>query len=537
MSLSEKEQSGGVPDEEFLPSTDGDMSGSKPASKPVMDYATFVPALLVVAVVCVWGLAFTDNFSSVTNTGVKWTVDGIGWLFILAATGFVGVILYFAFGKFGGVRLGGDDERPQFSTASWISMMFAAGMGIGLMFYGVSEPLSHYRTTPPGATPGVNTAMATTTFHWTAHAWAVYAVVGIALGLFAYRYKGSHLISSAFVPLIGEKRAKGPLGKFIDVLAILSTSFGTAASLGLGALQIRAGLEETGAIDGAGIAAIIGIIVVLGMCFVLSAVSGIERGIQWLSNINGIVALAMALFVAVTSGALVFMLDLIPTSLGAYFQNFFAMASRSGATEGASDWLSSWTVFYWAWWISWSPFVGMFLARISRGRTIREFVIGVIIVPSLLSVAWFAIFGGEALHLEQIGHSIWGDGDADTQLFAMFRELPLTGVLAVVAMFLVAIFFITGADSASIIMAGMCQNGVEEPSKWLTVLWGSLTAAVAVLMLLPGASAGSEDTALKSLQNITIIAATPFVLVLIGLCASVWKALNRDPFVLAKQNR
>lgn len=504
-----------------------------------LDLRTFVPAIVIVGVVVLWGLFFTDNFSSVASSAFSWTVGKVDWLFILSATTFVAVVLIFAFGPFGSIRLGGDDERPTFSTPSWISMMFAAGMGIGLMFYGVNEPLAHFRNTPPGAEPGITTAMATTTFHWTAHAWSVYAIVGIALALTAYRYGGSHLISSAFVPLIGEKRARGWLGRVIDVLAILSTVFGTAASLGLGAMQIQAGLEETGAISGGSIAVIIGIVIVLGLCFVLSAVSGIERGIQWLSNINGVVALLMALFVALTSGALVFMLDLVPTSIGAYFQNFFAMASRSGASADgtAGKWLSSWTVFYWAWWISWSPFVGMFLARISRGRTIREFVVGVILVPSLLSIVWFAIFGGEALHLEISGHSIYGEGEAESQLFAMFRELPMTGVLAVVAMFLIAIFFITGADSASIIMAGMCQDGAEEPWRWLTVLWGTLTAAVAVLMLLPGADSPDPGAALQSLQSITIVAATPFVLVLIGLCVSMWKAMSRDPFVLERKRR
>ena len=493
----------------------------------------FIPALILVVGVLIWGMVFTTSFESAASAAFSWTANSVGWLFVLAATSFVAFVLWLAFSKYGNVRLGGDDEEPQYRTSSWISMMFAAGMGIGLMFYGVSEPLAHFLETPPGSRPGVTTAMATTTFHWTAHAWSVYAVVGLALALTAYRYGGRHLISSAFTPLLGKERAEGWMGKVLDVLAIFATVFGTAASLGLGALQIQAGLEETGAITGQSIAVVVGIIVVLGLCFVASAVSGIERGIQWLSNINMVLAVLLAIFVLVFSGAAVFILDLIPTSIGGYFQNFFQMASRTGASDNgeAGSWLSAWTVFYWAWWISWSPFVGMFLARISRGRTIRQFVVGVIIVPSALSVVWFSIFGGAALKLELDGLSIYGNGDSTQQLFNLFRELPLTGVLAVLAMVLVGIFFVTGADSASIIMAGMSQNGAEEPRKWLVILWGALTASVAVLMLLPGLSEGDPASALTSLQNLTIIAASPFVLVLAALCVSIFKAVSTDPFI------
>ena len=513
------------------PSQPGPPENGSPPNR--ISKGVFYPALALVVGVLIWGLVFTSSFNSAAEAAFSWTANSVGWLFVLAGTAFVAFVLWLAFSKYGTVRLGGDDEKPQYRTSSWISMMFAAGMGIGLMFYGVSEPLSHFLTTPPGSRPGVTTAMATTTFHWTAHAWSVYAVVGLALALTAYRYGGRHLISSAFVPLIGKERAAGWMGKVLDVLAIFATVFGTAASLGLGALQIQTGLQETGAVSGQSIAVVIGIIVVLGLCFVVSAVSGIERGIQWLSNINMVLAVLLAIFVLVASGAAVFILDLIPTSIGGYFQNFFQMASRTGASANgeAGEWLSGWTVFYWAWWISWSPFVGMFLARISRGRTIREFVVGVIIVPSALSIVWFAIFGGAALKLELDGHSIYGDGDATAQLFNLFRELPLTGILAVVAMILVGIFFITGADSASIIMAGMSQFGAEEPRKPLVILWGVLTASVAVLMLLPGLSEGDPASALTSLQNLTIIAASPFVLVLAALCVSTFKALSADPFI------
>lgn len=510
--------------------------GTEEPSPGGISKGVFVPALVLIGAVLVWGLAFTDSFQAAATAAFGWTATSVDWLFVLAATAFVAFVLWLAFSKYGNVRLGRDGEEPAFRTTSWISMMFAAGMGIGLMFYGVSEPLAHYRETPPGAREGVTTAMATTTFHWTAHAWAVYAVVGLSLALTAYRYGGRHLVSSAFVPLIGKKRADGWLGKVLDILAIFATVFGTAASLGLGALQIQGGLVETGTVSAGSIAVVIGIIVVLGLCFVASAVSGISRGIQLLSNVNMILAIAMVLFILVASGAAVFMLDLIPTSIGAYFSNFFQMASRTGASADgtAGEWLSGWTVFYWAWWISWSPFVGMFLARISRGRTIREFVIGVLVVPSALSIIWFSVLGGAALDLELKGESIYGDGDPTVQLFALFESLPLTGLLSFLAIVLVAIFFITGADSASIIMASMSQFGAEEPKRGVVVLWGTLTAGVAVLMLLPGLRQGEPDSALSSLQNLTIIAASPFVLVLAFMCVAIMKSLTRDPFITEK---
>lgn len=498
-----------------------------PDSKKRIDLAVIIPTVVIALAVVLWGAVYTSSFESAAGAAFTFVVDTVGWLFILVTTGVVAYTIYLAFSRYGGVRLGADDEKPEYSTRSWIAMMFAAGMGIGLMFYGVSEPLTHFKTPPPGQEAQYDVAMATTAFHWTLHPWSLYAIVGLALGLAAYRYKRSHLISQAFVPLIGENRAKGWMGKVLDVAAILATIFGTAASLGIGATQIRAGLNETGAIDGGGVALVVGVIVVLGVVFLISAASGVSKGIQLLSNINLILAGVLALVVAIFSGAILFMLDLIPTTVGTYFTDFFAMATRTAASENgeAAEWLSSWTVFYWAWWISWSPFVGMFLARISRGRTVRQFILGVVLIPSTLSLVWFSIFGGFALYLEDVGRSIFGDGTLEPQLFNLLRELPLSPVLMVIAMALVSIFFITSADSASIVMGGMAQYGVEEPTRWVTMLMGGFTAAVAIVMLIAGEGDGN---ALSSLQNMTIIAASPFVLVLVALCVSIQKSLSQE---------
>ena len=505
-----------------------------PDEKPRLNLSVLIPTVVIALAVVIWGATYTASFESAAGAAFTFVVDTVGWLFILATTLIVAYAIYLAFSRYGSIRLGADDERPEYSTRSWIAMMFAAGMGIGLMFYGVAEPLTHYNTPPPGQEQQYDVAMATTAFHWTLHPWALYAIVGLALGLAAYRFKRSHLISQAFVPLIGEQRAKGWMGKVLDVAAILATIFGTAASLGIGAVQIRAGLNETGAIDGGGVALVVGVIVVLGTVFLISAASGVSKGIQLLSNINLILAGVLALFVVIFSGAVLFMLDLIPTTVGTYISDFFAMATRTAASENgeAAEWLSGWTGFYWAWWISWSPFVGMFLARISRGRTVRQFVVGIVLVPSTLSLLWFSIFGGFALYLEEMGRSVFGDGTLEPQLFNLLRELPLSPVLMVVAMVLISIFFITSADSASIVMGGMAQYGVEEPSRWVTMLMGSFTAAVAIVMRIAGDGGGD---ALSSLQNMTIIAASPFVLVLLALCVSVQKSLRQEAAAMGLQ--
>ena len=461
-------------------------------------------------------------------------MDNTGWLFALTASGFVVFVLWLALGKFGNIPLGCDDEEPEFRTISWVAMMFSAGMGIGLMFFGVAEPLTHFATPPPGTgAPGnpdaVQTAMATTLFHWTLHPWAIYAVVGLAIAYGVYRRGRMQLISSAFEPLLGD-RANGMGGKVIDMLAIFATLFGSAASLGLGALQIRSGLHIVAGVSETGNTVLVVIITVLTLAFVLSAVSGVARGIQWLSNINMVLAITLALFVFVL-GPTVFILNLLPTSLGSYFQDLAMMSARTGA-EGADvdTWLQSWTIFYWAWWISWTPFVGMFIARISRGRTIRQFVTGVLLVPSVVSLVWFAVFGGAAINVQQGGVDLAGEGSTEQQLFSLLDQYPIAIIASVLVMVLVAIFFVSGADAASIVMGSLSERGTIKPSKGTVIFWGVAMGAVALVMLL----VGGED-ALTGLQTITIIAALPFVLVMIGLAVALVKDLRSDPMIVRRR--
>ncbi len=492
-----------------------------------------VTAVLTVAFV-VWGATATESLEDVSSSLLDGLIRDGGWAFMLAASGFVVFALWLAISRYGRITLGREDEGPEFRTVSWIAMMFSAGMGIGLMFYGVSEPLAHYGTPPPGTHPvdsaeRMQTAMATTLFHWTLHPWAIYAVVGLAIAYSSFRRGRRQTISAVFVPLMGEKRAYGGPGRVIDILAIFATLFGSAASLGLGALQIGSGFQELNWMEKAGTGLLVAIIAVLTVAFVLSAVSGVEKGIQWLSNINMVLAAILAVFVFV-AGPTIIVLDLLPTSIAAYIGDLPQLAGRTEATSGDDihDWLGSWTVFYWAWWISWTPFVGMFIARISRGRTIRQFVGGVILVPSTVSLIWFAIFGGTAMKLSEQGE-LAGESTPEGQLFGVLQEFPIAGAMSLLVMILVGIFFVSGADAASIVMGTLSQRGSFEPTRPVVVFWGVVTGAVAAIMLLIGDGQGD---ALAGLQNLTILVAAPFVLVMIGMCVALMRDLRKDPLIV-----
>ena len=498
---------------------------------PVVFYVTGAFAIGFVA----WGLISTPSLGTASSTAQEWVITNTGWFFVLTSTFFVLFVIWLAASKYGRIPLGDDGEKPEFNTVSWIAMMFSAGMGIGLMFWGVAEPLSHYVSPPPGTSKtqtdeAMQTAMATTMFHWALHPWAIYAVVGIAIAYGTFRKGRSQLISSAFRPLIGA-RADGPAGRVIDILAIFATLFGSAASLGLGALQIGSGLQFNGWVDSVGKVVLVAIIVLLTIAFIASAVSGVAKGIQWLSNINMVLALTLALFVFV-AGPTLLILNLLPTALGDYATQMTSMASRTAASgdDAMKDWLAGWTIFYWAWWVSWTPFVGMFIARISRGRTIRQFVTGVLIVPSLVSLVWFSIFGGTAIDVQKRTGDLVdsaGSVNTDSALFAMLDQLPIAPVTTVLVMVLVGIFFVSGADAASIVMGTLSEKGSIEPSRRTVVFWGTVMGGVAAIMLVIGG-----DDALEGLQAITIVAAVPFVLIMAALCVSLYKDLQTDPMVV-----
>jgi choline/carnitine/betaine transport len=481
----------------------------------------------VLAVVA-WGVLARGSLAGFGESGLAWVIDTFGWFFVVAADAFLVLSVIIAATKFGRIRLGADDDEPEFSTLAWVAMMFSTGMGIGLVFYAVAEPIEHYGAPPPATGVAPNTgaaasaAMQYTLFHWTLHPWAIYAVVALALAYSTFRKGRENRISAAFQPLLGA-RVDGPVGRAIDLLAVFATVFGSATSLGLGALQVAAGLDLVTPVPDT-IAVELVVIGALTLAFVVSAFSGLHRGIKWLSTTNVVLAVALMVFVFV-AGPTIYTLEVLPASVGDYLSNLVTMSTRTGAFSDP-DWLGSWTIFYWAWWISWAPFVGIFIARISRGRTVRQFVAGVLLVPSGASVVWFAVLGGSALRVQSTGaRDLVADVGAGTEraLFGLLEALPLAGLTTLLAMVLVALFFVTGADSAALVLGSLTSRGALRPHRALVVVWGVLIGAVAGVLLLVGG--------LDALQQATILVALPFVVVMLGLAVALVREMARDPAV------
>ncbi|MEU8779726.1 BCCT family transporter [Streptomyces sp. NPDC048606] len=511
--------------EQAHPDTPGGGSDDRDDGTP--DLTVVGIGVIAVLAVVAWAALGKDSFDGASSSALGWVLENFAWLFVIAADVFLVMCVVLAISRFGRIRLGADDSEPEFTNLSWIAMMFSAGMGIGLMFYGVGEPLTHYLNPPPAAGAAAGTGAAARAaldysfFHWTLTPWAIYGIAGLALAYATFRKGRGNRLSSAFVPLMGEERARGWQGKTIDLLAVFATVFGTATSLGLGALQVAEGLDiTTGLKASTGVELVI--IASLSAAFVLSAFSGLHKGVKWLSTANIVLAAALMLFVFVL-GPTVYVLDVIPASVGSYLHELLPMATRTGAFTD-SAWLGAWTIFYWAWWLSWAPFVGTFIARISRGRTIREFLVGVLLVPSGATVVWFCVMGGTAIRLDSTGAADLASAvkeGAEASLFAMLDALPLGTVSSWVAMLLVMTYFVTSADSASLVMGSLTSRGSLHPPTWLVVTWGVLMAAVAAVLLVAGG--------LKSLQTATILVALPFVIVMLLLCWALVKELREDP--------
>ncbi|MFC6581174.1 BCCT family transporter [Planomonospora parontospora] len=492
---------------------------------PRPDLPLLAIAVGLLSVVMLWGAIFTESLATAGGVALGWVLGNFGWLFVVAADFFLVLAVVLALSRFGRIRLGGDGDVPEFTNLAWTAMMFSSGMGIGLMFYGVAEPMTHLLDPPPdlgitaGSPQAARTAMEYSLFHWTLHPWAIYAVTGMALAYSTFRKGRGNRFSEAFTPLFGG-RPRPVVGRMLDLLAVLATVFGTATSLGLGALQVEYGLNELFGLGGRRLEVVV--IIVLTAGFVVSAATGVHRGVRILSTFNVYLAATLAVFIFVF-GPTVAVLDLIPASLGGYLNDLLSMASRTGAFVD-KDWLGAWTIFYWAWWMSWAPFVGAFIARISRGRTIREFVVGVLLIPSGASLLWFSISGGSAVWLQLSGAADFtgkiAEG-AEAAMFALLGHLPLGSLATVITAALVALYFVTSADSASLVLGSLSSRGSLHPPRPLVVMWGVLVGSIALVLLLAGG--------LEALQQATILVALPFVVVMLLLCAALVKELREDP--------
>ncbi|MFF0249313.1 BCCT family transporter [Streptosporangium sandarakinum] len=491
-----------------------------------------VAVALLLAMVA-WGVLSPGSLDTAGTGALGWVLDAFGWLFVVAADLFLVLAVVLAASRYGTIRLGRDDDTPEFSNLAWVAMMFSAGMGIGLMFYGVAEPITHLLRPPPGlgVTAGsagaARVAMEYSLFHWTLHPWAIYAITGLALAYSTFRMGRGNRFSDAFTPLFGG-RPRPHAGRVLDLLAVLATVFGTATSLGLGALQVEYGLNELFGFSGRRLEVIV--IIVLTAAFVVSAATGVHRGVQWLSTANIYLAALLAVLIFVF-GPTVATLDLLPASVGGYLQDLLPMSSRTGAFID-KKWLGTWTIFYWAWWMSWAPFVGAFIARISRGRTVREFVIGVLLVPSGVSVVWFVISGGAAVWLQRAGTADFSatlTEGPESAMFTLLHHLPLTLLTTAITVILVALYFVSGADAAALVLGSLSSRGSLHPPRPLVVMWGVLTGAVALVLLLAGG--------LEGLQRATILVALPFLIVMLLLCLALVKELRRDPGVAVPRGR
>lgn len=475
--------------------------------------------LALLLVIC--AVMFSESTNAMFSTVQGWILQNAGWFYILAVGLFLLFVVILALSDFGRIKLGPDHSVPDYSYSSWFAMLFSAGMGIGLMFFGVAEPVMHYASPPvgdPQSLDAARQAMKITFFHWGMHAWAIYAVVALSLAYFAFRHNLPLSIRSALYPLIGE-RIYGPAGHAVDTFAVLGTLFGVATSLGFGVLQVNAGLNYLFDVPQT-ITVQVVLITVITLIATTSVVMGLDGGIRRVSELNLLLAVALLLFVLI-AGPTVYLLQTFVQNTGSYLSELVHMTFNQYAYEPTS-WLGGWTLFYWGWWIAWAPFVGMFIARVSRGRTIREFVIGVLLVPVGFTFMWMTFFGNTALHMIMLeGYTgLAGAVSADTAvaLFQFFEHLPLASITSLLATILVITFFVTSSDSGSLVIDMLTSEGEDDSPVWQRIFWALAEGAVAATLLLSGG--------LTSLQTATIASALPFTLIMLLMCWGLLRALR-----------
>ncbi|MBU8908404.1 BCCT family transporter [Desertibacillus haloalkaliphilus] len=482
----------------------------------------FYASLAIVACLVLMGITMPESLESVTSSTQGFITNSFGWYYLAIVSVFVFVCFYLLVSPVGQIKLGKQEDKPEFSRPTWLAMLFSAGVGIGLIFYGTAEPISHYAVSSPtgelGTDQGVMDAMRFTFFHWGIHAWAIYGSVALVLGYFTFRKGERSLISSTLRPLIG-KHADGTVGKVIDVIAVISTVIGVATTLGFGAMQINGGLTYLFGIP-SNITSQTIIVLIVTALFMISALTGLSKGIKILSNLN--MGLSAVLFLIVfVFGSTIFTLNLFIDTIGAYMQNFINMSFRiAPLNEESRSWINGWTIFYWAWWIAWSPFVGIFIARVSKGRTIREFVVYVLLVPSLIGFLWFTTFGSAAITTEMSGLLSISSLSPEESLFGVLEGYPLSMAISILAILIIVTFFVTSADSGTFVIGMMTTNGSQNPSSRIKVTWGIFLSITALALLYSGG--------LQALQNTMIIAALPFSVIMGLMVFSLLKSLQKE---------
>ncbi|VEI58884.1 putative transporter [Pasteurella multocida] len=484
----------------------------------------FLPSLFLITFITLYCIFFPQHAQTTLNFAKQQIFTHFSWFYVLAASIFILFLVLLCSSRLGDVRLGADNEEPEYPFLSWVAMLFAAGMGIGLMYFGVAEPMLHYVS--PLSQGLTNTekakeAMLMTFYHWGIHAWAIYAVIGLTLAYFGFRYKLPLTIRSGFYPLL-KHHISGFWGHVIDVCALCSTIFGITTTLGYGAMQLDAGLNSLGWIDSRSFSTL-SILIIVVMCLAtISAITGVAKGVRRLSEINLFLALSLLIFVMVM-GPTLLLFTSFTENLGYYLSKLVSLSFRTFAYEPQNQgWFSGWTVLYWAWWVSWAPFVGLFIAKISKGRTIREFILGVLFIPSLFNALWMTVFGNSAIWLdgETAGNLTALSANTEALLFGFFEQLPLGNVASFIAIVIIALFFVTSADSGIYVINSIASQGEEKSVKWQSVFWAVLLAVLAISLL--------RSDGLSALQTMTLVIALPFTLIMLLLCFGLWKGLMVD---------
>lgn len=492
------------------------------------DVPIFWVTFLGLAVAIIFGIVSPVEFASALNATQAFIVTHFTWWYMLVVAGFIGFVLWLSFSKYGTIRLGQDDDRPEYSNFAWVSMLFSCGIGVGFIFWGVAEPIYHFMEPPYLAEGGTAAAapvgIQVSLLHWGIHGWIPYVIVGLAVAYSTYRLGNPLKFSSTLYPVIGEK-ADGPLGKIVDFLAVFATIAGISTTLGMGVISIKYGATFLFGINMTEIYVVIALILLI-TAYTISAMTGLNRGIKKLSALNIWLAFGVLIFIFLF-GPTRFVLDLMSDSIGAYFSNFIFMTFWTDSVE-QTPWLGWWTVFYWGWWIAWAPFVGGFIARISKGRTIREFIVGVLVVPFTMTVIWFNVVGGSAIDAQINGKAdMWGEILADTGagIYTLLSAFPFGGIVAFVVFFNLLTFIVTSADSAAFFVAMVLSKGNLEPTTTMRIIWGIALGISAIILTLSGG--------LQALQTVSIVAALPFSVVMVAMVVAFTKSISVDPAVLS----